>query len=496
MLRRFDALPARAAAALGLLAGFVGALVVGFVVIPGLGPGSGVAPSASPGTSPASASPTSAGRPSAAPTVGLADFAIWVAPDGRDEAPGTAEAPMRNPQAALDRGAAKLHLAPGSYGGFELHRSGVEILGPEAGGARFTGKIELRGVRDVRLRDLEVTGVDDPYTPALLVDDSRGVRLEELAATGNTFGIQLRDVEDVSITNGRFSHNGAGIEIHGGARNVVIRDNEFERNDRAVDNSRGANGINLYKATGPVRIVANRFRSNFNPRPRAGTDAGGGAIEVYATSDVTITENVITDSSVMETGTEDDIPCQRLTFTRNVAYRGPDAPDQHGLVLRCASDSIVAHNTFHGLDDFAFDLIHEAGAFGGSIEGLRVVNNVVTGGRAFSIDNAMPPSVQIDHNLVWNPGSPVSMGEFVAYVAGRGNTRSTDQMRAWGLDRRGVSGDPRYVDLAGGDLRIAPGSPAIDAALRLPGINDDAPDGRPDIGRFEVAMATGSAGGA
>jgi hypothetical protein len=267
---------------------------------------------------------------------------------------------------------------------------------------------------------------------------------------------------------------------------VNILDNRFERNDRAVDNSRGANGINLYRAQGPVRIEGNTFRSNFNPRPRPGTDAGGGAIEVYATGDVTITGNLITDSSVMETGTEDDIPCPRIVFTRNVAWRGPNAPQQDGLVLRCASESLVAHNTLHGLDDFAFDLIHRAGAFGGSIAGLRVVNNIVTGGRAYSIDNAMPASVVIDYNLVWNPGSAVRMGEFVAYVASRGNTSSTDQMRAWGLDRRGVSGDPRYVDLAGGDLRILPTSPAIDAALPLAGVNDEVPDGRPDVGRYEL----------
>jgi hypothetical protein len=467
--------PARAAAFLGVLVGLAIGLGFGALYFPNqpgaLTPG---APSVPPGTS---SPPASTPQDTAV---------LWVAPGGRDGAAGTRDDPLSSPQAALDRGAITVNLAAGSYAAFELHRSGVTIIGPDGEPARIDGQVELRGVNDVRIRGLEFTGVVDRYEPALLVEGSRNVALEQVAATGNTFGIQLRDVEAVSITDSVFTHNGSGIEIHGGARDVTIRENRFEQNDRAVDDSRGANGINLYKGKGPIRIERNSFRSNFNPNPRPGTDAGGGAIEVYASSDVTIIENEIYDSSVMETGTQDGIPCERIAFIGNVVRRGPTGPSQQGLVLRCASDSIVAHNTIHGLDDYAFDLIHNAGSFGGSIEGLRVVNNIVTGGRAYSIDNQMPSSVVIDHNLVWNPGSRARMGQFLAYVANRGNTGSAAELRSWGLDRRGVSADPGYRDLDAGDLRVAADSPAVDAGMVLEGVNDSVADGKPDIGYYEV----------
>jgi len=463
---------------LGLAIGMVAGIFVGGAGAPAVIP-SGAEPETTLGPD--------AGRPAVPRLTPEPSGPRWLSPAGRNDASGTLDDPLRDPQAALDAGATTLHLAAGTYDGFTLTRSGVEVLGPPGGGARIEGRIRIEGVRDVRIREIEIAGVDDPYTAGLRIDRSERVIVERVHATGNTFGIQLRDVERVTIADSRFTHNGAGVEIHGRARDVTVRGSVFERNDRAVDDSRGANGINLFRATGPITIADNIFRSNFNPDPEPGTDAGGGAIEVYATSDVTITGNEITDSSVMETGTEDDIPCARILFTRNVAYRGPRAPVQDGLVLRCAEDSLVAHNTFDGMDDFAFDLIHEAGPFGGSIAGLRILNNIVTRGRAYSIDNRMPSSVVIDHNLVWNPDSPAQMGQFVAYMAGRGNTTSTEEMRTWGLDPNGVSGDPRYVDGPGGDLRVQADSPAIDAGVVIPGVNDDLPDGRPDIGRWEAA---------
>ena len=68
-------------------------------------------------------------------------------------------------------------------------------------------------------------------------------------------------------------------------------------------------------------------------------------------------------------------------------------------------------------------LIHQAGAFGGSVDGLRVVNNILVNDRAYSIDNELPRSVVIDFNLVFNQGTEAAHGEFLAYVAGHGNPR-------------------------------------------------------------------------
>jgi len=126
----------------------------------------------------------------------------------------------------------------------------------------------------------------------------------------------------------------------------------------------------------------------------------------------------------METGTDGSAPCARLTFVRNVAYgAGSVAGETTGLILRCASDSLFAHNTFDGLDHYAF-YVAAGGSFAGSIAGLRIVDNVIYRGRAYSLTSGLPTSLVIDHDLVRPGGSAATYGRYVAYVAGRGNTDS------------------------------------------------------------------------
>jgi hypothetical protein len=99
----------------------------------------------------------------------------------------------------------------------------------------------------------------------------------------------------------------------------------------------------------------------------------------------------------------------------------------------------------------------------------------------------MPDSVVIDHNLAWNTGNgPARRGSYLAYVWRHGNTQSHDELRSWGIDPNGLGEDPRFVDPAANDYRLRPDSPAVDRGVLIPGINDDVPDGRPDLGYYEV----------
>ncbi|HEV8639095.1 MAG TPA: DUF5123 domain-containing protein, partial [Chloroflexota bacterium] len=59
-----------------------------------------------------------------------------------------------------------------------------------------------------------------------------------------------------------------------------------------------------------------------------------------------------------------------------------------------------------------------------------------------------------------------------------------------GQERNGLWGRAAFVDAAGGDFRLAAGSPGVDAGAVLPGFNDaDSPwpyhGAAPDIGAFE-----------
>jgi len=58
-----------------------------------------------------------------------------------------------------------------------------------------------------------------------------------------------------------------------------------------------------------------------------------------------------------------------------------------------------------------------------------------------------------------------------------------------GFEANGRSGDPLFVSPGSGDYSLRPGSPAIDAGVRLPGINDAFHGGAPDIGAHESGLS-------
>ena len=193
-------------------------------------------------------------------------------------------------------------------------------------------------------------------------------------------------------------------------------------------------------------------------------------VEIYGSHHVEVIGNRFWGNlDVIETGTDARHACGDLTIVGNVAWAVGNAT-QHGIILRCAAASLVAHNTLVGLDLFAFDVSHQHGPYGASVAGLRIVNNVAVGGRAFSIDSSLPRSVEIDYNLVRTARSGAQQGGWLAYVAGHGSTRSLAEFRTWtGFERHGKFADPRFFDAAGHDFTLRPDSPAVDAGIVLPG---------------------------
>jgi hypothetical protein len=110
-----------------------------------------------------------------------------------------------------------------------------------------------------------------------------------------------------TIEDNKLTGNGAALEMHGRVAGTHVARNRIHHNDRPVDSCRGANGIVLFRATGPVQVTDNELWSNVNPSPEPGADPGGGEFEVYASTDVQTLRNRIWDSSVLETGTEDGL---------------------------------------------------------------------------------------------------------------------------------------------------------------------------------------------
>jgi parallel beta-helix repeat protein len=436
-------------------------------------------PTATPRPTPGVATQPSAGSPSA-PRTG-SDY--FVSTLGSDANPGTVGRPFRTIQHAANLAPRGSHvwLRGGSYAGFEVSRSGIAFASfPGETAVIHAGSlqdaVEFHGVSGGALRGVVVQGSAVQYGSAVKISTSSGVTIAGSTIRNNrTFGIVISRSSAVTIDGNSITGNADGIEERGVGNGVVISNNRIYGNVKAVDSGRGAEGINFYKSTGAVAVVGNLMWDN------------GTHFEVYGASNLTISGNVTWNGQIMETGT-DGQACNNNRFVRNVGYRGSGfgGARTNGMILRCASNMLVAQNTLDGFDQFGFDIVDGASGvpYGGSIAGLRVLNNIVAGGRAFSIDSALPASVQIDYNLVYNVGSTAVYGNHLAYMAGVGQFDTLASFAAaTGYEKHGVFGDPRFVNRGGRDYRLAAGSAAIDRGLAV--LADGYAGARPDLGRYE-----------
>ena len=427
---------------------------------------------------------------------------LYVAPDGSDRARGSASKPLRTLQAAADRArpGTTVEIRPGRYEGFRMTRSGrpgtpITFAGAAgsrrpviAGGPDHPDVIELVDVRHVRLHRIAVTGAQTRWNSGVRIERAANISIRNSTLTGNrSFGLKATDARRVSIVGNRIGHNETGLEFVGGVAGSQVTRNDIFDNDRPIisdpapNNDRGSSAINFYKATGPITVSANRIWGNGSATMDWGRD--GSAFEVYASSKLRFRGNRLWDNhNVMETGTDGTRrPCDRNRFVLNVAFAKSHAVPSKGLILRCASQMTVANNTFYDLDDFAYD-ITATGPYAGSIEGLRIQNNIAVSGRdkTMSIDSQLPASVSIDFNLMFNGADGL-----LAYVAGRGATSDFAKFREWtGYEQHGLSAAPRFRNPGSANFRLRRGSPAIGRGTPLRGVTPR-DDSTPDLGRFQ-----------
>ena len=384
-------------------------------------------------------------------------------------------------------------IGPGVFGSFAVTRSGLTIRGHTGrtaieggtGPADAADVITILGVTSVVLGGLEVRGAPSQFGAGIRVESSSGVTIEDSSLHDNrSFGIKVADSTGVRIARNDIGHNETGIEISRAGEGVVIEGNRIHDNDRMVTASRGGNGIVFHLTTGPITVTGNQLWGN-RALHLDGAGYDGGAFEVYGASNLRISGNVAWDNNnVMETGTDGVAPCAGNEFTRNVLRGQGSVPGEtEGMILRCAENMLVAHNTFDGLDGYAF-YVSADGAYAGSIAGLRIQNNIAVRGRAFSLAAGLPAGITIDHTVVSPGGSTATYGDRVAYVEGHGNTSSLAVFTTWtGYEASGLQADPRFVDPDAGDYHLAPDSPAIDRGTPL---GEPYAGAAPDPGRYEA----------
>jgi parallel beta-helix repeat protein len=432
--------------------------------------------------------------------------AVFVSPNGSDSADGSLASPWRTLQRAADAASAGVSVVirDGTYGGFESRRSGsagspITFMAYPGESVVIDGRnsvdytVRLSGVQFVRIVGLTVQGgfAERQQGGGLLIGGSSQVEVRDSTFRSNrAFGIRSYNSTHVLIEGNDIYGNAVGIQVGGAGEGTVIRDNRIHDNDQMMVNTAdvrgddvGGEGVALVRSTGNVVVTDNRIWGNRAASYDYGYD--GGAFSIYAAYNWTIRDNVTWDNrNVLETGTDAaKTACDNNRFVRNLNYAATSVDVTVGMVLRCASNTTVANNTFEGMQSFVFDISHMRASWGGSIEGLRIVNNVISAasGKIYGIESTLPASVVIDNNVLQNRGTG-----YLATYLGTG-TKSLATFAEWtGQELHGTVADPLFRDPDAHDYRLRTESVAVDRGWRVAGVTDSYMGAAPDLGFSET----------
>jgi parallel beta-helix repeat protein len=443
------------------------------------------------------------------PFIPLHIDAFYVSPTGNDASSGSASAPWRTLQKAADTvsAGATVVVHSGTYQGFTMTRSGTASQPITFMGAPLESAPVIDGTLGARVDVVRFAGVHDIVFRGFTVQNAQGaaysgsgIRTDTNASSiviednvvrdNQSWGINVHTSHQVTVDNNDVSHNAMGIQVSYAGDGTVISGNRVHDNDRMLLNTpksvnahddAGGIGIGFVKSTGNVMVRDNQIWGNRAVSYDYGHD--GSAFEIYGASNVTMTDNTVWDNeAVLETGTDSNLACQNNVFTRNTAYAGTSGGNHAwGLWLRCGANMLVANNTFVDLYGVVFVVGYDSASYSGSIDGLRIVNNIASmssGAKIFNIASALP-TVTIDYNLAWTTGTYGSTAD------GRSTTSSAIFDDWTGYQAHGLASPPQFVDPSSHNFRLRPGSPAIDRGTAVAGVTDGWQGSAPDMGSLE-----------
>jgi hypothetical protein len=403
-------------------------------------------------------------------------------PQGSDSNDG-----IRAPWRTVQKAAANLQpgdtllLADGNYPGGVAQRRSGRPGEPILYRAEHAGKAILRGGKI-----------------GFLIDNSDWIILDGLNIREANFrGVRVLVSHHVTVRDCTLAQNGAEGLITGYCHDVVIENNESYGNGLGYrgpeGNYQSGKGHGLYVSSSGDRPVIRNNRCH---------DNGGCGIQVNGFGDPDINgrlRGIVVDHATSEAVVQD-----------NVLYRNARGGGA-GINLMSLRDSLVANNLlYHNLaggiacfsdaggpnygcrgNRFINNTVYfrpNEGRYGlqfveGSRENL-VRNNLIFAGRGpaleFDAESGEPDS---DYNLLYTAGNPAQL---VAGARGAGGSLSAWQKH--GGDRHSLSVAPEQVfislDATHPDFRLAAGSPAVGAGVRLTGVTALANISRPlvDLG--------------
>jgi hypothetical protein len=437
---------------------------------------------------------------------------LYVAPDGADSNAGTEAAPFRTLQKAADAVAAgdTVLVRAGTYAPVSIKRSGTA-----------TNFISFKSHGDARP---VVTGPNG----TLVTIGGSYVRFGGFELVGATWGVRVitpaqHVIVEGNIVRGQKFPGGdvGGVPIEIGdsfseqnpVANVTVRNNDLRADTLPEPQSE----VILVKAASGGHVIAgNRMVFSYQGGNVHGTDCVGG-LPNFAPhggffKDTDVYDNYCegaTDEGVEIDGGNANIRVWNNTivkanigFSITPVYYGPVYVFRN--VVRDLADHWVGscagvkdgesgngavyffHNTFYAPSGAACkNIVKGFAKYGGDDSQDNVVakNNVLhfwgrlheTGVKTFDYNLDFVEPASKEKTSEWNG---TDYWGWDSYRAGTGQ------------EAHGIWGRATFVDAAGGDLRLAPGSLGIDSGATLPGFNDadsawPHTGSAPDIGAFE-----------
>ncbi len=444
--------------------------------------------------------------------------ARYVSPTGNDANDGSALHPFQTIQRAINLATAgqTILVRGGTYGGFTFNgvhgtsSSPITVAAYPGENPVVDGRGAAANVIDVRsgasfvaIQGLQVTGgpADNNHAAIMVENCSHDVTISDNLITNNgafgvrVYGLNCTNAMNVDIDGNTIQHNGTGVRLDYDSLGNQITNNQLINNDHLLvndatpGNDNGANGTQFFRTHGATLVAGNIIHGNRGPSHDYRED--GGAFEIFGASDLDIQRNTVWDNvDILETGTNNGYECANNQFTDNIAYGGNDksvVPTGIGLslgiLLRCASNMLIANNTIDDLDNWVYD-IQQNGNFVGSLAGLHIQNNVITmhNAKVYAFQVALPAGSVIDHEDLYVTGSAP-----IATVTGKGNAYDLATLRTWtGTGQHDVSVDPQFSNAGGRDYHLRSSSPVIDLGSPISGVTDGFLGAAPDLGRFEA----------
>jgi PKD repeat protein len=279
----------------------------------------------------------------------------------------------------------------------------------------------------------------------VFLNGSTGSQVKNVTASGSDgYGINDTGGTDDVITGVTATGNrSVGILLRTTTSSTVSSSSANQNQNHGVS-VQGGSGAHVFD----VSSTANR---NPSTRVATGIDVSGGSSNALIERNTTFGND--------DSGIEIYSGSNGAVVRRNLTYDNGD----HGVDVAGSTGVTVVSNTSVG--NAAVGLNVEASGAGVASTGATLRDNISAndGGTRTSgnirVELGSETSTTIDRNLVFQSGG----GTLYTWRSTPYSSRS-DLQTATGQEAHGIVADPKFVNLAGRDLHLAAGSPAIDAA--------------------------------